>query len=219
MLRKVAILLAALGAASGSALAADLPAKVSAPAPLYNWTGWYAGVSAGYQAGTVTGSGVAGLNLQPRLWMVGLNGGYRIQVSGNIVLGLDINLPVWASSNSSNPATFGSLSMQPTFILAPEAQLGYAIGRWLPFVGLGVGVTEIKGSITPLGKGTSSDTVLDPLFIFTFGLDYAWSDHVIVGLRYDHIELDTTNWTFAGIPPQQAGGFSDGATAVLQYKF
>jgi outer membrane immunogenic protein len=40
-------------AASGSAFAADIAVKapLPAPAPVYNWTGWYAGVSDGILRG------------------------------------------------------------------------------------------------------------------------------------------------------------------------
>jgi hypothetical protein len=42
-------------AASGSAFAADIAVKapLPAPSPVYNWTGWYAGVNAGASFGSV----------------------------------------------------------------------------------------------------------------------------------------------------------------------
>jgi outer membrane immunogenic protein len=42
-------------AAGGSAFAADMPLKAPppAPAPVYNWTGWYAGVNLGASFGDV----------------------------------------------------------------------------------------------------------------------------------------------------------------------
>jgi hypothetical protein len=42
-------------AASGSVFAADIPVKAppAAPAPIYNWTGWYAGVNLGASFGRV----------------------------------------------------------------------------------------------------------------------------------------------------------------------
>lgn len=228
MLRKVAILVTALGLVSGSALAADLPVKEALPSLLspqsaYNWTGWYGGGGIGYQAGTATGSGVAGFNVAPHLWFFGLNGGYRLQLPDNLVLALDLSAPIWVSGNSFAPPGLGTATLQPNFILASEFQLGYAIGRWLPFVGLGVGFADIKATLTPIAGGTAlTDTQLDPLYMITFGVNYAWTDHVVVGLRYDHIELDQHNYTFAtpGAPTvAQAGGNSDGISAMLQYKF
>ena len=45
---------AAFVSASGIAFAADMPVKAPyapAPAPVYNWTGWYVGVNAGASMG------------------------------------------------------------------------------------------------------------------------------------------------------------------------
>jgi outer membrane immunogenic protein len=221
MFRRLAISLVALSLASASALAADLAYK-SAPAPGYDWTGWYAGVGAGYQMGTATGTAVAGASIEPRLWFFGLSGGYRLELANKIVLGIDGSMPVWATTNTFLPAGFGTAILKPQFIIAPEAQIGYAIGSWLPYVGLGVGVADIKGTITPAGGITASDTEFVPEYMITFGLNYALSEHVTTGVRYDHIELDQHNWTFntAGGPAiTQVGGTSDGVTAYVQYKF
>ena len=223
MLRDVAIIVATLSFASGNALAADLPAKAAPLIPAgYNWTGFYAGVGAGYQTGQATGTAVTGVNIEPNLWYVGITAGYRYQLPDNIVFGFDISAPIWASTNTFAPGGGTTARLDPYFAVAPEFQLGYAIGRWLPFVGLGVGFTDIKATITPVGAPAVSDTELSPAILVTFGLFYAVTDNVIAGLRYDHIDLAQHNYTFgtAGAPTiMQAGGNTDGVTAVLEYKF
>ncbi len=58
--------------------------------------------------------------------------------------------------------------------------------------------------------------VRQQVFLATFGVDHAITDHVIVGVRYDHIQVEERNWIFASaVPPVigQAGGNSDGVTA------
>jgi hypothetical protein len=58
--------------------------------------------------------------------------------------------------------------------------------------------------------------------MITLGVNYAVTDHVSAGLRYDHIEMDQRNYTFAtagGPVITQVGGSSDGITALLHYKF
>jgi len=45
---------------------------------------------------------------------------------------------------------------------------------------------------------------------------------LIVGLRYDHFEVQENNWVFSNtLPPvtAQAGGNSNGLTGTLQYNF
>jgi outer membrane immunogenic protein len=99
-------------AASGSAFAADIAVKAPppAPAPVYNWTGWYAGVNAGASFGSVktdfnapvtiavteaggTGTGTtgfAGSNTEhPSGFIGGGQIGYNWQYSPLIIVGLE----------------------------------------------------------------------------------------------------------------------------------
>jgi outer membrane immunogenic protein len=225
MLRTLILVGTALGLASSGVLAADLPAR--APAPIipmgFNWTGYYLGIGGGFQAGTVEGASVAGFNIQPTFTYFAVGGAYRFQLPNNLVLGLEVSAPVWVSSNTFvTPGGGTTLSFKPQFVLTPEVQLGYAFDRFLPYVGLGVGVVDTKVSFTPAGATSLSDTELDPLLIVTFGVDYAIANNWIVGVRYDHIETEQRNYTFAtGTPPTVVqGGFnSDGVTGVIKYKF
>jgi outer membrane immunogenic protein len=98
-------------AVSGSAFAADIAVKapLPAPAPVYSWTGWYAGVNAGASFGHVTTDfnvapvtvttlagpaittpGVAGSDTEyPSGFMGGGQIGYNWQYSPLIVVGLE----------------------------------------------------------------------------------------------------------------------------------
>jgi outer membrane immunogenic protein len=53
-MKKLATALTAIALIGTPALAADIAVKAAAPspAPVYNWTGWYAGVNAGVSLGT-----------------------------------------------------------------------------------------------------------------------------------------------------------------------
>jgi outer membrane immunogenic protein len=125
-----AIALFAVG--TGSALAADLPAKVytKAPppvvAPAYNWTGWYVGGNVGgafgntlasetavsgagfptLGAGTVLYGGTNDYRMDPGGALGGLQAGYNWQTSTNIVLGVEADIQgadIQASRNCVNP--------------------------------------------------------------------------------------------------------------------
>src|SRR5271169_6111658 len=86
--------IAALALWCAPALAADMPMK-AAPAPIWNWTGFYVGVAGGYGSGetmhvnqvTSIGSGAArvngailggtyGYNVQSGMWVYGLEGDF-----------------------------------------------------------------------------------------------------------------------------------------------
>src|ERR1700722_6269364 len=90
----------------GAAQAADLPMKAApyvAPAPVFSWTGWYAGVTAGYGFGNTAQSLTADAaeanigppithpapsGLRPRGFVGGGEAGYNHQ-AGNFLVGLE----------------------------------------------------------------------------------------------------------------------------------
>jgi opacity protein-like surface antigen len=227
MISKLAIAGTALllGSAS-SALAADLPAKAYSPlAPaVFNWTGYYLGAGGGFTAGTVTGTGTTGVNSTGTIDYVAVEGGYRYQLPFNLVLGFDVTAPVWASTAKVTPppglGTFDSA--KPLFIVLPQVQIGYAFGQFLPYFGIGVGVADIKATTTTFAGTKLSDTEADPMLDVSFGLDYALTNNWILGVRYDHLQGEEHNYTFATAPTptvQQLGSNSDGVTGMIKYKF
>jgi outer membrane immunogenic protein len=110
-MKKLALILTAIAAFSGSALAADLPMKAPAavpPVPVWSWTGFYLGGNVGYliendQGNTfftqpaatfVTGQQ---FNAASRSFVGGVQGGYNWQVS-SWVLGIEADWD-WTNSN------------------------------------------------------------------------------------------------------------------------
>ncbi len=88
-----ASLLVVLAAATPT-LAADMPikapvAKAVAVAPVFNWTGWYAGLHAGYGWGNVTISDLEENN-KMRGWLAGGQLGYNVQ-TGSWVWGAEVD--------------------------------------------------------------------------------------------------------------------------------
>ena len=94
-MRKFANLIAPVAAvaalSASSAYAADLPyspppsnSAIYAPAPVYNWTGFYVGASAGYGWGTATASTSSAFNISPDGGLVGGQIGYNYQLPNNL---------------------------------------------------------------------------------------------------------------------------------------
>jgi outer membrane immunogenic protein len=224
MLRTVAMIGATLMLGSVSALAADLSLKAPpAYQPAFNWTGYYLGVGGGAEFATATGSGAAGFNVQDTLWFVSVDGGYRLQLPDNLVLGFDVFAPVWVSKGNFTPTGFGGGidSAKVDFAVVPEVQLGYAIGRFLPYVGIGVGVADVSAQSAAVPGQT--DTELTSLMTATFGFDYALTNNWTLGARYDHIVAAERSYSFTpagGFPiVSQVGADLDGVSGVLRYKF
>ena len=119
--------LALLGSA-GIAGAADLPnyqappaSQVYNPAPAYNWTGPYLGLTGGYGWGTTSG------------WKGGGYAGYNFQVNPNWVVGLEGD--IMASGQASN-----------SWDSSVRGRLGYAYDRYLFYGTGGVAFGDIKNN-------------------------------------------------------------------------
>jgi outer membrane immunogenic protein len=116
----------------GTAAAADMPLKaIPAPAPMYNWSGFYAGVNGGFGWGTSMGdlvnnsggiaipTALAGntipthLNVKPQGFLGGAQAGYNWQVD-HVVFGIEGD---YQGSDIKQAVTFtnpGSATLLPT---------------------------------------------------------------------------------------------------------
>lgn len=111
---------------AGVALAADLPdyqappaSQVYNPAPAFNWTGPYLGLTGGYGWGTSSG------------FVGGGFGGYNFQLNPNWVVGLEGDIVATNKDTNSWDATV-------------RGRLGYAYDRYLIYGTGGVAFGDIK---------------------------------------------------------------------------
>lgn len=124
MTRRVLVIFAFLSlAAMNSAQAADMPVKIIKPAPVFSWSGWYAGAHAGYgwgdpsvdfdpataprPAGSTTVVSLGApfrLETHPRGWLAGLQLGYNKQY-GKIVVGIEGDI-TWANIKDSDSGSY-----------------------------------------------------------------------------------------------------------------
>ena len=169
------------------ASAADLPVKApmytKAPvvAPLYNWTGFYIGLNAGYSWGrqdndlvnVVTGvtefsnsdhlngfigGGQIGYNWQVNQWVFGLEADF--QGSGQKGDGTFFIATVPGIVAAGTPASTFNYTDKLDWFGTVRGRIGYAMGatgNWLPYVtgGRAYGHGEISGTTTSLGVATS----------------------------------------------------------------
>jgi outer membrane immunogenic protein len=184
-------------AVSGSAFAADIAVKapLPAPAPVYNWTGWYAGVNAGasfghvktdfndgpvsLSNGTVTGTFTPGIGFDttyPSGFIGGGQIGYNWQYSPLIVVGIEADFQGALERDSENlnrpftaPATFSNGTL-----------------------GLSAGGTA----------GTSYTTQIDWFGTVRGRIGYVWGNggvlsYVTGGLAYGEVKINGAN-NFSG---------------------
>jgi len=205
-----------LGTATASA--ADLaPRYYKAPppvvSPLYNWSGFYAGINGGW--GTShncwTRTATAGVAILPAAegchdadgGTVGGQIGYRWQAS-NWVFGLEAQ-GNWADFRGSNASLlFGGLATNRTKIDAFglfTGQIGYAWNNALLYVKGGAAVTDNRYEGVVTGLNTVIDRATETRWGGTIGagVEFGFAPNWSAAVEYDHLFMGTHGNTFTGV--------------------
>lgn len=229
LLAGVAVLLAA------PALAADLPARSMAPAPMYatpmfSWTGFYVGADVGYvwtknRITNVATGFVA--NPDPEQFSIGGHIGYRHQFAGGIVVGLEGDASWLNDQRRRGAYNLGAADAltRLNWDASVRASLGYSFGRFLPYLTGGVAFTEENGCATVTNgpvcapgtgySGTRTGWTLGA------GVAYAVTDNWIVKAEYRYADFGSKTYATPGI----AGGLTRSLVQTnkvmigLSYKF
>jgi outer membrane immunogenic protein len=213
-MKKFLLATISLAALSGSAMAADLPARTyKAPppvavAPIYDWTGFYIGANGGWAESRTClnffddGIGLINNDFNDRCrgksgGVVGGQLGYRWQ-AGTWVFGLEAQGD-WADLKRDN-----TFLLDPTFrsgfktdgIGLFTGQIGYTWGAGLVYFKGGGAVTNTTATFTSLGNSVLlANTVIGALPAFALSASSTrWGGTAGVGFEY----LFTPNWS-AGI--------------------
>lgn len=114
----------ALLASGTQSLAGDLPLQrqptyvpPEVVKSLFNWTGFYVGAHVGYGWGSAIGGNADG-------FLGGLQGGYNIQVSPSVVLGVESDITF-----TSMDANVGAAKFSVDYLGTMRARLGYSVDR------------------------------------------------------------------------------------------
>src|SRR5579872_2855303 len=226
-MKKLLLGAAALIAFAAPAIAADMPARTYAKAPVYtppqvvyNWTGFYIG---GHLGGAFAGdNSVLGSNAR---FLGGVQGGFDYQFAPNWVLGAEAQYS-WLSNNSNAVAFPGG-----TLITGNNNQLGSVTGRlgyaWGPalFYGKGgfawrdnnnfaVSVAGVPAAFTTNGSNKDGYTV-------GAGLEYLFAPNWSAKAEYQYYNFGNTTFT-AGPAPIVGARFRDDEHTVkvgVNYRF
>src|SRR3954464_12350079 len=125
-MKKILLGAAALAAFAGQAFAADMPPRpyskapaYTAPAVVYNWTGFYIG---GHVGGAFAGDN--SLQGSDARFLGGVQGGFDYQFAPNWVIGAEAQYS-WLTSGGNN----GVLFPGGTLVTSRNDQLGSVTGR------------------------------------------------------------------------------------------
>lgn len=143
---------------AGAAAAADLPPVPPSyykapPAYLpYNWSGFYIGVNGGGALGRSDWDSAGAFDLSGGL--VGGTAGFNYQ-AGLAVLGIEGDIDWSGISGSTNNDCFAGCRTSDSWLATLRGRLGYAAGRFMPYVTGGAAFGDIRAS-APLFAGTST---------------------------------------------------------------
>jgi len=198
-------------ALGNATLAADLPRRVTAPAPyvaqvpVFTWTGLYAGVNAGY--GWATQKGAAGATFGKMDGaQVGGTVGYNYQM-GQIVLGVEGD-DAWNRARNTN---VGAIS-KSTNIATARGRIGYAVDRVLLFTTGGYAGGTVDRTI-----GAASANDWHNGYALGGGMEYAFTSNVSAKAEYLYTDLASKTDT-AGLP-SRAGLTQNTVRMGVNYRF
>lgn len=136
-MKKSLMSLVALALLGSSAIAADLPrnrAPVAPPTayamPVFTWTGFYVGATAGYENSRYK----LPISEHVNAFTLGLTAGYNWQLSSNIVLGLETDMSYGFGSKTYRYNANDYYKLRTNFLGTTRVRVGYAIDRVLLYV-------------------------------------------------------------------------------------
>lgn len=187
-MKKIAMALAALAMTGAAAQAADMPVKARtyAPiAPVYNWTGFYAGLNLGYGWASDSLRGVVG----------GGQIGYNWQ-AGNVLFGVEADFQGSGQKRSDTVGAF-TVDQKIPYFGTVRGRLGYAAGPWLLYGTAGVGWVNLKATVSAPGGSVSDNTTKAALAVGG-GLEYMFAPAWSAKLEYLYLDTGNTDLTLFG---------------------
>jgi len=227
-MKKLLLGAAACIAFAAPAFAADLPARTytkapayTAPAAVYNWTGFYIG---GHIGGAFPGS--SSLENNNGRFMGGVQGGFDYQFATNWVIGAEAQYS-WLTGNSGNGVAFPG----GTLVTANTDQIGSVTGRfgytWGPALLYAKGGYAWRGNDNigaslggvPVAFSTTGDH--KDGFTVGAGLEYMFAPNWSVKGEYQYYNFGSTAFT-SGPAPIIGARFRDDEHTVklgINYRF
>jgi outer membrane immunogenic protein len=187
----------ALLATSFAAKAADIPPPiykgVRSVVAYYNWTGFYAGINAGYGWGSSEWDlgGIVGVEAKPDGFMIGGTLGYNWQ-AGSFVWGLEGDI-AWSDVKGSVACLGLTCETRNNWFATTRLRLGYAFDRFMPYITGGAAFGDIEATVTPGGLNASSTRVG---WTVGAGLEYAFLGNWTAKIEYLYVDLGSFDTGF-----------------------
>jgi outer membrane immunogenic protein len=219
---------AVLVAFAGQAMAADIPARTyskapayTAPAVVYNWTGFYIG---GHVGGAFAGDN--SLQSSDARFLGGVQAGFDYQFAPNWVLGAEAQYS-WLNNGTNNGVTFpagtvvtGNVANQ---IGSVTGRLGYTWGPGLLYAKGGYAWRDGNNIGVTVGGAPAAFTATNSKDGYTVGagLEYMFAPNWSAKAEYQYYNFGNTTIT-AGPAPVVGARFRDDEHSVkvgVNYRF
>jgi len=160
----------------------------------YDWTGFYAGLNAGYGWGD-SKFNPGGANASPEGALLGGTIGYNYQW-GQTVFGVESDFD-WNNAKGTTTCALGagSCRAQSDWLGTTRLRLGYAADRFLPYITGGAAYGNLKTSLPGTGF-SDSDTKFG--WAAGAGVEYAFTPNWSVKAEYLHVDLGKFNCPACG---------------------
>jgi outer membrane immunogenic protein len=215
---------AAAGFCGAPALAADMPVK-AAPAPMWNWTGFYVGVNGGFDSHALfTTTGAFGQGFHTSGGLIGGTAGYNWQ-SGAWVFGVELD-DDWMSNRRSVTclgAPANTCVGKGDELGSLRARLGWANGPVLIYGTGGAGFGHSTINVVPPLAGTSGRFDYDR-WGWTAGAGVEWMlaprwSAKLEYLHYGFGNSDAPVGTLSAVTDVHFRSYFDVVKIGLNYKF
>ena len=240
-MKRLAVAFGLVLAGASAASAADLAvrpytkAPLLSPVPVSNWTGLYIG---GFVGGTWAEANGCGFtvaaascgNFNVSDIVGGGLVGYDYELPNRFVIGARFSAPFGGTSSSTSAVPFlpATTSLSGKFHWATflNATVGYDMGQWMPYAGLGVAFANLEIDATTLAGGSSSAQETNTGLNLLAGIKYQYTPNWEIGVQYNHTMFSRQNYfftgAFAGGPPLGANPIQitqDSVVGIVDYKF
>ncbi len=222
--------LATCSAATAADFPTNLPVKAPIRSAIYDWTGFYVGGHFGYGDASF-GPDTNPIPLQgallphsPTGLIGGFQMGYNRQLTNRVVLGVE------ADASFTSPLDGAALTPAPfnttlDYVGTVRGRIGYAFGRWMPYVtgGFAWGHTHVNINADPANTSdiVSSIGHYQTGWTTGLGLEFAVSGNWSAKLEYDHVDLSrqTYDLNAFGLPGVNVDPRVDFVKFGLNYRF
>jgi outer membrane immunogenic protein len=201
----------------------------SASAEDIDWTGYYLGINSGYNFGHSdahylnSAFSAYGIKSNPDGDSVGFQAGANYEFQNHVVAGLeaeisyaDVSDRIYDTLSDAHSRPGNTINTSTDYASTARVRLGYAVGRFLPYVTAGWAGANAEVSAT---DGPVSQSDFQNGWTVGGGLEYALNKNWSVRAEYLHVDLGTHTWFGGELWQSSSALTSESLRFGINYKF